>query len=185
MTVSKANVIYIDMAVSSENAPPPKSTISAIFRFLGISWYKFKPRFWCNLNLYREIYVSWFGGFRGCSTVSGTCHMVISISRDLYTFHMYVLCIYFGDVWCRIDLLWEIVHIDICVHLDISNMYYVRFIYISHVCIMYIFWWRMVSNWSIEEIWHIDICVHLDISNMYISRGNTASSRALTLFPME
>ena len=35
--------------------------------FLGISRYKFKLRFWFNLNLYREIWVSGFGGFQGCS----------------------------------------------------------------------------------------------------------------------
>jgi len=34
-------------------------------RSLGISWYKFKLRFWLNLNLYREIWGCGFGGFRG------------------------------------------------------------------------------------------------------------------------
>jgi len=42
-------------------------------RFLSISWYKFKPRFWFNLNLYQGIRVSGFGGFRGCSIFSGNC----------------------------------------------------------------------------------------------------------------
>ena len=41
--------------------------------FLGISRYKFKLIFWLNLNLYREIWVCRFGGFRGCSVVSGYC----------------------------------------------------------------------------------------------------------------
>jgi len=35
--------------------------------FLGISRYKIKLRFWFNLKLYREIWVSGSGGFRGCS----------------------------------------------------------------------------------------------------------------------
>jgi len=34
-------------------------------RFLSISWYKFKRRLWLNLNLYWEILVFRFGGFRG------------------------------------------------------------------------------------------------------------------------
>jgi len=34
-------------------------------RFLGISQYKFKLRLWFNLNLYREMWVSGYGGFRG------------------------------------------------------------------------------------------------------------------------
>ena len=40
-------------------------------RSLGISRYKCKLRFWLNLNLYREIWVFRFGGFRGCGIFSG------------------------------------------------------------------------------------------------------------------
>ena len=36
--------------------------------------YNFKLRFWLNLNLYREIRVCWFGGFRRCDIFSGICH---------------------------------------------------------------------------------------------------------------
>jgi len=43
-------------------------------RFLGISRYKFKLRCWFNLNLYRGIWVSGFGGLGGCSICSGICH---------------------------------------------------------------------------------------------------------------
>jgi len=45
-------------------------------RLLGISWYKFKLRFWLNSNsnLYRGIWVSGFGGFWSCSDFSGNCH---------------------------------------------------------------------------------------------------------------
>jgi len=45
-----------------------------------ISWYlsryKFRLKFWCNLNWYREIWFFRFGGFQGCSNFSGICHMV-------------------------------------------------------------------------------------------------------------
>jgi len=43
-------------------------------RFLGILRYEFRLRFWSNLNLYRRIWVSRFGEFRGCSCSSGICH---------------------------------------------------------------------------------------------------------------
>ena len=43
-------------------------------RFLGISRYKFKLRCWFNLNLFRGIWVSGFGGLGGCSICSGICH---------------------------------------------------------------------------------------------------------------
>ena len=36
-------------------------------KILGISRYKFKLRFWSNLNLYQGIWVTGFGGFWGCS----------------------------------------------------------------------------------------------------------------------
>ena len=44
-------------------------------RLLGISQYKFKLRFWLNLNSHREIWNSWFGGFQWCSIFSGNRHM--------------------------------------------------------------------------------------------------------------
>ena len=44
-------------------------------RLLAFSWYKIKLRFWFNLNLYREIWVSWLGGFRGCGIFSGICRI--------------------------------------------------------------------------------------------------------------
>ena len=40
-------------------------------KFLGISWYKFKLRFWFNLNRYPSVWVFGFGGFRGCNISSG------------------------------------------------------------------------------------------------------------------
>jgi len=42
-------------------------------RFLGILRFKFKLRFWFNLNLYREIRVFVFSGFRGCSIFNVIC----------------------------------------------------------------------------------------------------------------
>jgi len=42
-------------------------------RFLGISRYTFKLRFWLNKNLYQEIWDSGFGGLRWCSLFSGNC----------------------------------------------------------------------------------------------------------------
>jgi len=45
-------------------------------RFLGISRYKFKLRFWF-LDLYRGTWVSWFGGFWGSSSFSGNCYRCI------------------------------------------------------------------------------------------------------------
>ena len=50
-------------------------------RFLGISRYKFELRSWFNLNLYREMWVCRFGGFRGCSIFSGNYHMRLIQSR--------------------------------------------------------------------------------------------------------
>jgi len=63
------------MTVSTEIATPSKSTKFRNLHFFGISRYKFKLRFLFNLNLYRGICVSGFGGFRGCSILSGNCHI--------------------------------------------------------------------------------------------------------------
>jgi len=46
-----------------------------MLRFLSIARYKFKLILWYNLNLYRGIWGSGFGGFRGCSICRGTCHI--------------------------------------------------------------------------------------------------------------
>jgi len=43
--------------------------------FLDISQYRFTINFWNNLNVYREIWVSGFVRFRGCSILSGICQM--------------------------------------------------------------------------------------------------------------
>ena len=45
--------------------------------------------FWFNLNLYHGIWVSRFGGFRGCSIFSGNCHITscfVSLDFWNYTF---------------------------------------------------------------------------------------------------
>jgi len=44
-------------------------------RLLGISWYKSNMRVWFNLNLYWEMWVSRYGGFRGSSIFKWICHM--------------------------------------------------------------------------------------------------------------
>jgi len=56
------------------NCYTPKIDRIEKLRFLGISRYEFKLRFWFNLNLYRGIGVSGFDGFRGCSIFRGNCH---------------------------------------------------------------------------------------------------------------
>jgi len=43
-------------------------------RFLSISRYRFKLRFWFHLNLCRGMRVSRFGGLVGCSNFCGKCH---------------------------------------------------------------------------------------------------------------
>jgi len=58
---------YLCMTDSTENATPPKFHQIESSRFLSISRYKFTLRFWFDLNVYREIWISWFGGFRTCS----------------------------------------------------------------------------------------------------------------------
>ena len=48
-------------------------------RFLSTSWYKFKLRFWFDLNLYREIWVSRSGGFWVFGIFGGICDSCIGI----------------------------------------------------------------------------------------------------------
>jgi len=43
-------------------------------RILSTSRYKFRLRFRLDSNLYREIWVSIYGGSAGCSILSGNCH---------------------------------------------------------------------------------------------------------------
>ena len=61
-------------------------------RFLGISQYKFKLRFWFSLHLYRGIWVSGFGGYRVCSICSGNCHVVNCPSNKCHVTHMNASC---------------------------------------------------------------------------------------------
>jgi len=56
---------------------------------LGISRYQFESRFWSNWNLHWVIWVSRFGGFRGCSTFSDKCHILIFMNTCTYT-HIHV-----------------------------------------------------------------------------------------------
>jgi len=63
-------------------------------RFLGISLYKFKLRCWINLNLYRGLWVSRFGGFCGFGIFSGICHTHISIHT-----HTSQICIYIYNMY--------------------------------------------------------------------------------------
>jgi len=69
------------VTASTESATPPKSAKPRNSDFRSILRYKFKLRFWSDLNLYRGIWVSGLGGFRGCSIFSGKCHMT-SIKVD-------------------------------------------------------------------------------------------------------
>ena len=63
-------------------------------KFLGILWYKFKVRFWFDLNVYRGIGVSRVRGFWGGSIFSGYCdressftviETVSMVSRSLFS----------------------------------------------------------------------------------------------------
>ena len=67
----------VSMTVPTQNAASPESTKSKSrnSNFLTISRYRFKLRFWFNLNLYRGIWVSRFWGFWGCSIFSRRCHV--------------------------------------------------------------------------------------------------------------
>ena len=58
----------------------PKIHQTERLRFLGISRYKFKLRWCSNLNLYRGIWVSGSGGFRGCN---------ICTSQHIWQFHIW------------------------------------------------------------------------------------------------
>ena len=51
-------------------------------KFLGVSWYKFKSRFWFDVNLYRGIWVSGFGGFRRCGILYSVEAVITSSSYD-------------------------------------------------------------------------------------------------------
>jgi len=46
-------------------------------RFFGVSQYTLELRFWFNVIWYRGIWVSGFGGFRGCSILNGNCHSAL------------------------------------------------------------------------------------------------------------
>jgi len=56
-----------------KNAASPKSAKSKKLRFFGVMRYQFKLMFGVQLILYREIWVSRFGRFRGCSIFNGNC----------------------------------------------------------------------------------------------------------------
>jgi len=67
-------------------------------RAILISWYlAVKTRSWFNLNLYRGIWLSGFGGFRGCCVFSGIHHTSRDshVSRDVWKSRVtyeYVTC---------------------------------------------------------------------------------------------
>jgi len=65
------------MTVYIQIATHPKIHQIEKLRFDDISQYKFKLRFWFDLNLYRLIRVSGFGGFRGLDTFRGNCHIFL------------------------------------------------------------------------------------------------------------
>jgi len=52
-------------------------------RFLVILRYKFKLRFWFDFNLHRGIWLSRFGGIRGCSIPSGICSGICQAGRKI------------------------------------------------------------------------------------------------------
>ena len=91
------------MTRSTKNATFPKSTKSKL-KFLAVLRHKFRLRFWCNLDVYRGIGVSGFGGFRGCSIFSGNSHSVqsqiaslyeyVTIKTDLYTHEQMYTSVY-------------------------------------------------------------------------------------------
>jgi len=50
-------------------------------RFFGVSQYKLELKFGFNLIWYRGIWVSGFGGFRGCGILSGNCHSALGFLK--------------------------------------------------------------------------------------------------------
>jgi len=64
------HVCEYDSFHSKCNTPKSTKSKSRNSNFLSISRYRFRLRFWFNLALYRGIWVSGFGGFRGCSIFS-------------------------------------------------------------------------------------------------------------------
>jgi len=64
----------------------PKSTESRNSDFSVSRGTNSNVKFWFNLDVYRRIWVSGFGGFGGCSIFGGNCHTLLSKSvrtRDL------------------------------------------------------------------------------------------------------
>ena len=70
------------------NCYTPKIHQIQRLRFLGISRYKITLRYWFNLNLYRGIWASRFGGFRGCSIFSAKCHGQCASKYKISRFRM-------------------------------------------------------------------------------------------------
>jgi len=65
------------MTLSTQIAAPPNSTKSRNSDFSVSRSTKSKLRLWLNLNLCQRIWVSGFGGFRGCGIFSGICHSCV------------------------------------------------------------------------------------------------------------
>jgi len=59
-------------------------------RFLSVSRYKFKMSFCFDLNLYRGIWVSRLGVFRGCSILNGSCQKSCWHCVTFRKYHVYV-----------------------------------------------------------------------------------------------
>jgi len=86
-------------------------------RFLVITWYKFTMKFWLNLKVYQGIWVSRFGGFRGCSIFSGICHSELTFGY----------C-YLQRLYSKVAVCCSVLQ---CVALCCSAFYHNSFIYVT------------------------------------------------------
>ena len=138
-------------------------------RFLGISRYKFKLRFWFDLNLYRGIWVSRFSELWECSIYSGNCHIhsfeslftsIIRLTFQRAVSHISMSHVTYQRVVWHISMRhvtyqWGMSHIEEACHISMSHVAYQwvmahiesksfrRHIHPSCVCVHSLQTWRV------------------------------------------
>ena len=142
------------------NSPNQKSHIP---RYLTVQLrFKFKLRFWLNLNLYRGIWVSRFGGCRGSIMFSGNC-LIISANGYRSTFssvsfrgtnaplfnHVYIYTYMKIYAYTCVD-------IYVCVYVHMCVCMYIC----AYICINS---WNECSSFQSYIHTHIyeNICIHI------------------------
>jgi len=103
--------------------------------FLGISRYKIKLRFWFNLKLYREIWVSGSGGFRGCS---------ISVASVISNMPF--------SMWWHV----HIFYVPFYVHIDILYWHYIL-TYVQPIPLGVTF--SKAQSWKLERLYDMYNCM--------------------------